>query len=358
MHVLHLLYEPARSGISAHALGLVRLLGELRHGVIYPAHLQGLAEEVARAGGEPWPVDMGNKLLPRSALSRIPALVRRLRPDVLHVHALEAGAFGALAARLAGQAALVFQPQTVEIRQQRYLPAYRALVRGLLRRRALLLAVSQGQREDLQRFAPDCRVRVVPNWAPRLELGDRRDARARLGWGEEELVVAQITRLSAQKDPLTFVRAAAGSRAGLRWALFGDGPLRADVEDAAAGLARFDLPGFVPIAEVLAGADLLTLASRWEGMSLTLLGAMASGLPVVASRIAGNTDLVLHEQTGLLVEPGDAEGLRAAVERLARDAPLRARLAAAGRARVAEGYSEAAVAEQLRAAYREALESA
>ena len=106
--------------------------------------------------------------------------------------------------------------------------------------------------------------------------------------------------------------------------------------------------------EVLAGADVLTLASRWEGMSLTLLGAMASGLPVVASRIAGNTDLVLDEETGLLVEPGDSAGLRAAVERLAGDESLRARLAAAGQRHVAEGYSEAAVAERMRAAYREA----
>ena len=357
MHVLHLLYEPARSGISRHVLGVVRLLPELRHGVIYPARLTGLAEELAAAGAEPWPVAMSNKALPRATWRALPRLVRRLRPDVLHLHALEAGFFGSLVARAAGQRGVVFTPQTIDIRQRYLLPAYRSALRAAARPGLLWLAVSEGQVEGLRRLAGQAEVRCVPNWAPeRPPLPPRAEARARLGWDPEAFVVAQLSRLSAQKDPLTFVRAAALDRGG-RWKLCGEGPQRGEVEAAARGIDALQVCGQVDDQDVFAAADVITLASLWEGLSFALLGAMQAGRVVVASRIPGNTDLVAHEVSGLLVEPSDPVGLQAAVGRLRDDPELAARLAAAGRARIEARYSAAVVAERLRAVYREASAS-
>lgn len=87
-------------------------------------------------------------------------------------------------------------------------------------------------------------------------------------------------------------------------------------------------------ADVVAAPSVPTRDGRREGIPVALMEAMASGVPVVASRISGIPELVVNEETGLLVEPRDAAGLALALERLARDQALRRRLAGAGRSMV------------------------
>jgi glycosyltransferase involved in cell wall biosynthesis len=128
--------------------------------------------------------------------------------------------------------------------------------------------------------------------------------------------------------------------------LVGDGPDRGALEDqiAAAGLeGRVSLLGPRPrgeVAELMAASDVLVAPSvptrqgKREGIPIVLMEALASGLPVVASRLAGIPELVEDGRTGLLVEPRDAAGLAAALRRLSDDPALRAQLAAAGRAKV------------------------
>lgn len=353
-HVLHLLYEPARSGISQHVLELVRILPDLRHGVVLPTGLSGVSDELRALGATPHEVPMPSRLLPPSALGALPRLIRRLRPDVVHLHALETGLFGSLAAGLGGARAVVFQPQTVEIRQRRLLPLLRALLRLAGRRHAAWIGVSRGQLAGLEALVPGGRLRWIPNPVPALApLPPRAAARARLGWPADAFVVVSVARLAAQKDPLTFARSAA-RLPGLLHVLVGDGPLRAELEAFARDLPQLRLQGAVQgLADVLAGADVLCLASRWEGLSLTLLEALARGVPAIASAIDGNTDAVIHERTGLLVPPGDPAALAGAIARLHADPPLRARLAAAGQAHVAETFAGPVVAAQLRALYAE-----
>lgn len=352
--VLHLLWEPARSGISQHVLELVRILPDLRHAVVLPAGLAGVAEELRGLGAEPHELPMRSRLLPRSALRAIPAVIRGLDPDVVHLHALETGLFGTLAAALGGARAIVFQPQTVEIRQRRLLPLLRRLLRLAGRRHAAWIGVSRGQLAGLEALVPRGRVSWIPNPVPSLAPAPpRAEARARLGWPGDAFVVVSVARLAAQKDPLTFARAARRNP-GLLHVLVGDGPLRAEVEACARGAPQLRLQGQVRgLSDVLAGADVLCLASRWEGLSLTLLEALARGVPAVASAIDGNTDAVLHERTGLLVPPGDPAALARAIARLHADPALRARLALAGQAHVAETFSGPVVAAQLRALYAE-----
>ena len=134
--------------------------------------------------------------------------------------------------------------------------------------------------------------------------------------------------------------------ARFRCDLVGEGPLREDVEAAirAAGLEdRIHTLGARPRLEVvrlLGAADVFALPSvmaangEREGIPVALMEAMATGVPVVTSRLSGIPELVEHEVTGLLVEPRDAAGLAAALERLAGDRALRERLGRAGREKV------------------------
>ena len=94
------------------------------------------------------------------------------------------------------------------------------------------------------------------------------------------------------------------------------------------------------------------LPSFAEGVPVVLMEAMASGVPVVATRIAGVPELVDDEVSGLLVRPGDADALAAALERLAGDEPLRAGLAAAGRAKVRAEFDIAASVAALEALFQ------
>jgi len=94
---------------------------------------------------------------------------------------------------------------------------------------------------------------------------------------------------------------------------------------------------------LLAAADIFVLASRFEGLPMSVIEAMCSALPVIACDIRGPREQVADGQTGFLVPPGDAGALAVAIRRLADDAPLRAAMGTAGRARAREQYREANV---------------
>jgi glycosyltransferase involved in cell wall biosynthesis len=108
---------------------------------------------------------------------------------------------------------------------------------------------------------------------------------------------------------------------------------------------RHDMPA------CLAAADIVALPSLHEGLGVAALEAMAAGRPVLASRVGGLGEVVVAEETGLLVPPGDADALAAALARLAGDPALRARLGAAGRARVLACYTSERMAEGTLACY-------
>jgi glycosyltransferase involved in cell wall biosynthesis len=122
----------------------------------------------------------------------------------------------------------------------------------------------------------------------------------------------------------------------------GDGPLRGDLERLAQSLGvagrvrflgvRFDVP------DLLRAADIFALTSVSEAASLTLLEAMASGLPVVVTRVGGNPEIVRDGVDGLLVPRGDDQAAAAAFLRLLDDPAAAARMGAAGRARVHKHY--------------------
>ena len=165
----------------------------------------------------------------------------------------------------------------------------------------------------------------------------------------DTVIVGTVGRLQTVKDQVNLVRAVAVARgqgeAGrrLRLVIAGDGPQRAEVEAeiAAAGVgditwlagARSDVP------EVMRALDIFALPSQAEGISNTILEAMASGLPVVATEVGGNAELVAAGETGALVPAQDPEGMAQALLRYTADVALRQNHGAAGRQRVECNFS-------------------
>jgi glycosyltransferase involved in cell wall biosynthesis len=202
------------------------------------------------------------------------------------------------------------------------------------------VCVSERERESglLARTCAADRTVVIPN-AVEVSRAARRNRRT----GDGLPLVVAVGRLKAPKDFLTLVRALGRLRPDSFEAMIvGDGPDRARLEDEIESLG---LAGHVRLAgerrdvpELLAGADVFALPSASEGMPVSVLEAMAAGLPVVASRVGGVPEQVADGETGLLVRPGDPHELAAALERLIGDRDLRRRLGAAGRARAEQAF--------------------
>lgn len=150
-----------------------------------------------------------------------------------------------------------------------------------------------------------------------------------------------VARLSQVKDPQTLVRAARLVRdrePAFCLDLVGDGPVRPDVERL---VQELGLTGAVrlhgardQVRDILSGDAIFVLSSTSEGIALTLLEAMAAGLPVVATRVGGNVEVVAEGETGLLVPPRSPAALAEALLTLLGDRRKRREMGRAGRERV------------------------
>lgn len=153
----------------------------------------------------------------------------------------------------------------------------------------------------------------------------------------DAVVVGTVGRLDPVKGHLDLVAAATGLNSTVHVVIVGDGPerdrLAAAIESSQVADRVHLLGERSDIPELLRGFDLFCLPSLAEGISNTLLEAMATGLPVVATAVGGNPELVVDGKTGILVPPADPAGLAAALGRLATDGPLRRRLGLAARRR-------------------------
>jgi glycosyltransferase involved in cell wall biosynthesis len=229
--------------------------------------------------------------------------------------------------------------------------AYRLLYRQASRRAAALVAVSAEVAASVQRDLQPAAGRLVtiPNGVAigRYRAGaSRTSLRASIGVPDGALLYTCVAKLYEQKGHAVLLAAfaeAAASKPGMHLALAGDGPLANELAGraAASGVGdRIHLLGErSDVPQLLAASDAFVLPSLWEGMPMALLEAMAAGLPVVASRVSGTEEVLDGGESGLLVEPGDAQGLATALGRLATDGTLRARLGASASQRVEARYS-------------------
>jgi glycosyltransferase involved in cell wall biosynthesis len=247
--------------------------------------------------------------------------------DLVHAHWLPS----AIAARATGR------PFVVQLWGTDVELAHRArrLARRLLRGARLVVCASPALADEARALGARS-VRVVPSGV---------DVPEHVAEPDEPPHVLYAGRLSEEKGVLELVDAADG----LPLVVVGDGPLRDRVPAAR---------GFVPPRELgsyFERAAVVVCPSRREGYGVTARQAMAYGRPVVATAVGGLPDAVEHEVTGLLVPPGDAEALRAALVRLLGDRALRERLGREGRSRATEWFGSQATARALLAAYREAI---
>ncbi|MFW5682887.1 MAG: glycosyltransferase [Phycisphaeraceae bacterium] len=226
--------------------------------------------------------------------------------------------------------------------------------RLLLRRRDRVTAVGAFVKSALIRNEgiPERRIEVVYNGIDPARFRPRDDAsiaeaRDRLGLDRGTPVLMQVARFHRVKDHATSVRAVAelaGRGMDFVMVYVGDGERRAEMHQLAEQLDVADRCRFVGVRrdvhEILPAADVFMLSSVSEGVSVTLLEAMATGVPIVATDVGGNPEVVEHGETGLLSPRGDAPAMARNLETLLGDAELRHRMSEAGRRRLHETFTQ------------------
>lgn len=280
----------------------------------------------------------------RPQLGRVIAdLAARRRASLLHCHLYSPFVYGRIAKLWSPGLKLVY---TDHGRNSDDPPSWkRRLVNPLLARfDGPIVAVSHELRQYLiaSNFPPD-RVRVIHNGivtGPPPSAAERHQMRRMLGLDDDAFIVMTIARLDPVKDFGVLIEAFARARRRVPRAcliIVGDGPersrLTAMAADADLGTSVIFLGYRHDSRRLLAAADLFVNSSITEGVSLTILEAMASGVPVVATNVGGTPE-VIDQTSGVLVQSRHPKELSAAIAGLAADAPRRIALAAAARQRV------------------------
>ena len=311
-----------------------------------------------------------NPLLDSIALAKLVGMFRRGGFDLVHTHSSKAGVLGRLAARLAGVPVVVHTVHGWGFNdRQRPLVnrSFTALERWCARFTDALVTVTPRDTDvGLSRgIGEPALYTTIRSGIDLARFGSpqrsREEMRAELGLAGHHRVAVSVMRLVPQKAPLDLIDGAGRLLADLpdaRILIVGDGPLRALVEDRCRALGLGNRIVFTglrsDVPELLAAADVLVLASLWEGLPRVIPQAMAAGLPVVATAVAGNAEAVADGVTGVLVPPRDPAALASALSVLLAD-PARSRaMGAAARARVDE-FSVHRMVDDIEALYTRCL---
>jgi len=362
-------------GANRQALLLARHLAEAEGATVEVCALtneEGRASALFRAGGIPWrglgvrwP---GGRLAKAKSLFSLAAALRRLRPDVLMPYCAFPNIVCGLVWRWTGASLCVWHQRDV-------LPAGLSdrLRQRAVRNTPLFVSNSQHGAEFLVREwgAERARVQVIHNG---VDLGvpqvDRAAWRSRLGVGEDDFLVCTLGHLHENKDHGTLLHAwrtvadrleERGRRAVLLLAGLPYGcqdALKVLAFDLDLGRSVRFLGDVADVAGLVAAVDAGVLSSRSEGCPNALLECMAAGVAVAGTDIAGIREAVGPDGYGLLARPGDADGLAAAIVRIAEDPELRETLGKRNRERVRTVFAVTASIEQHVALLTEGLAAA
>ena len=324
-------------GVTTYLVNLVRLLPRRNFEIHLASGMEQFQAKLIRSLEVPHhPVALTKSTHPfkdLKALWQLVRLIRRQRFDLVHTNMSKSDLVAGLAARLSGVPCVSTAHGPLKVSQgpslrqvffdQMERLIYRTLQRGVI-------SVSQATTQRLltkKKVRPE-QVVTIPNGIdpePFNRNSGRDEVRRKLSLRPEQPVIGMVGRLKAPKTPevlIQSVRRLAGTHPDLVCLLIGDGPqarhlLKLIHAHRLEGLVR-PLGHRNDVPELLSACDLFVLSTRSEGMSLSVLEAMAAGLPVVVSRVDGIEEVIEHGRTGLLVPPGDPEALAQALDFLIR----------------------------------------
>lgn len=319
-----------------------------------------LGAEARAAGFRVVEASLRRHALPADVFTLVRA-VRRIAPAVIHCHGTKPALLGPLLRRATGGSLVATcHLWFAEPTDRGLFALLQRLEKRMYTRFDAVVAVSPSIADVLGSVIARP-VIVIPNG---VEVRARRASESAADGDAGPIVLLNLARLAAQKNQSALIRALAGLLtrgidAHLRIA--GEGPRRAALEQQAAELGVVDrvaLLGFrTDGAHLLQEADIFVLPSLDEGLPMSLLEAMAHGLPVIATPVGSVAEVLGHGAFGTLVPVGDDEALLEALITLCRSRELRQRSGARARQRVLEDYSSEAMWRRYAEVYDDVLAS-
>ena len=300
----------------------------------------------------------------------VPALVqtmKRFRPAIVHSRNW-GGIEAVVAARIAGVPVIIHSEHGYELDMDKGLPFRQRALRHIAYRCATAICTVTEELRSYhatQGWWDSKTIRVLYNgvdsekFRPSAEL--RAAARNKLGISTSDLVVGFVGRMVPLKDVCTLIQASEALVPlipNLHVLLVGSGPESKRIQEYVGASERLrgrvHLTGNSDDVPALMNAmDIFVLPSLMEGMSNTLLEAMATGLPSIATRVGGNSEIIVDSVSGYLVQPGNMPELRNTLTTLFLDRKLRSTLSAAARDRVCRNFSLASMLQRYESFYSE-----
>jgi glycosyltransferase involved in cell wall biosynthesis len=375
LKILHVITTLDVGGAEMHLLSQVR--GQAARGhevrVVYLKG-QGTLERDFREAGAAYVGALGSSA----------SLPLRLRAqiawaEIVHTHLLKSDMVGALVATLSGKRArLVASKHNDEQVLKRPLVSFVHGILGNLPQRTIVLSDHVGRFVEQYGRVKRAKLRRIYygldptpfERAGRDAAATRGPLRESFGFAPDDVVFTCVARFAAQKAHDVLLKALSIARTSeggerIKLLLVGDDPFgdgRQKAERIAGELALGPACVFAGIRRdvpaLMAMSDVFVMCSLWEGLGLVFLEAMATGIPVLATRVSAVPEVVVDGETGRLVPPADAEALARGMLELAADPALRLRLADRGKARVREIFGLERMIEETLAVYREVLQSA
>lgn len=357
LSVLHVNTERGWRGGEQHVLWLADALRRAGHRSLIAARPgEPLAARARGLGLTVIPCAPSIEVSPIGALSLRRAITRE-QVDVVHAHTAHTVALVALATL--GGLAPVVATRHINVRLRR-----NPVSRWKYRRADAIIAVSESVAASLREGGIDPqRIEVIEGGVDlsRIPPPAPRGAMRQLGIPDGVPLAVMVAALVPQKDPITFVRAIARARQAvpnLHALIVGDGLLMSDVREE---IARMGLAGAVTVAgwrddadALLAHADVAVLSSRYEGLPVVLMMALALGKPIAATAAGGVPEILRECPCGAVVPIGDANALGEAIAAIVRDPVGARRMGEAARTRAAR-YAIDHVAERTAAVYRRVM---
>lgn len=349
--ILYLTTDSKLGGTERVIYNLARAL----HGVDFEVHVDSLKgpgelqDLLNQAGVPSTNLNMASKL-DLGVIGRLRRLIREFQPDLLCTYLFHANHLGRLVGRMSGVRKILTVQESVD--------AWRRWHHNLIDRLTVPLvdqfaANSEAVRQRFHEFSgiPMERVEVIYNGidlAPyrHLENSKCTTLRESLGLDAGSIVFITVAHINPYKGHRHLVEAAARivkKYPEARWLFVGSGrsdeEVRRQIGDV--GLQdRIHMLGVrKDIPDLLNASDVFVLPSLWEGCPLSILEAMAAGLPVIASSVGGIPELVQQEKTGLLVRPGEAADLADKMQSLLEDGDRRRNMGQEGKARAFAEFS-------------------
>jgi glycosyltransferase involved in cell wall biosynthesis len=328
--------------------------------------------------------EMRRSVLPFSdiiAYFKIKKIIREFKPDIVHTHASKSGAIGRFAARSCNVPLVVhtFHGHVFHSYFNKFMSGLIVrFERFMSKKTDAIIAISDSQKHeltDIYKIAPADKIFTIPLGFNLDKFSVDQDKkriifRNKYGFGTDELIIGIIGRIVPIKNHDMFLEVAAILRqkhkTKVRFAIIGDGEMRAHVEQKATDLG-LSYSYFIThpkeqsdiivtsweteIDQALAGLDIILLTSNNEGTPVSLIEAQSARKPVVSTDVGGVEDVVIHGETGFIAAVNDNEAFANYVDRLISDPQLCHKMGDAGYENVIKRYSKQRLVADMRNLY-------